>query len=159
MLTAKNSNRNSCALLVLAAVLVVLVLWVKRRSCLKPVCSNLTLTNMSQQSLWICVLLRVCVNLYRYWSFSWWNQNFFFLPNVSLLLTAKQKCCRNLPVDVKASKLIIFAADCSVLAKIIFQYKNIISDKHILNICLYLPNICVLHISVSFIPQLALLLI
>lgn len=137
MLTVRNSSRNSWALLVLAAVLVVVVPWVKPRNCLKPVCSDPTLTNMSQQPLWIFALLRVCVHFYRYWSLSWSKQSFFFLPNVSLLLTANQKCCRNLPADVKASKLIILAADGSVQAKIILEYKSItISDKHN-NICLY----------------------
>lgn len=118
------------------------MLWVKRRSRLKPVGSDPTLTKMLQ---WICVLLRVYVNFYRYWSFSW-SKHIFFLPNMSLLLTANQKCCRNLPVDVKASTLIIFTADCSVLAKWIFQYKNIISDIFIIYFgCRYL--IFVSHIS------------
>lgn len=108
-------------MLELAAVLVVAVLWVKRKSCLEPVSSDPTWTNMPQQSSWICVLLRVWVNFYRYWSFSS-SEHIFFLPNVSLFFTANEKCCRNPPVNAKASKLIIF----SVLVKLSFQSQILI---------------------------------
>lgn len=128
-----------------------MVLWVKRKSCLKPVSSDPTWTNMPQQSLWICVLLRVWVNFYRYWSFSWSKNFFFFLPNVSRLFTAEEKCCRNLPVNVKASKLIIFTADSSVLAKLLFQSEIMIlfdlMVKYSSSIWLYLPDICLSHVD------------
>lgn len=52
--------------------------------------------------------------------------HFFFLPNVSLLFTANEKCCRNPLVNVKASKLLIFTADSSVLVKLSFQSQIIV---------------------------------
>lgn len=105
-------------MLELAAVLVVVVLRVKRKRCLEAVSSHPSWTNMPQQSLWICV--RVWVNFYRYWLFSS-SEHIFFPPKCVSVVHSKWEMLQEPLVNVKASKLIIFTANSSVLVKLSFQ--------------------------------------
>lgn len=108
-------------MLELAAVLVVVVLWVKRKSCLEPVSSDL-----NQHAAAIIVDLcpaQSLVNFDRYWSFSS-SEHIFYPPKCVSVVHSKWEMLQEPPV--KASRLIIFTADSSVLVKLSFQSQILI---------------------------------